>query len=386
MQTFDAIVLGLGTMGAFTCLELSQRGLQVAGIDRLSPPHSSGSHSGDTRVFRIAYAEHPDYVPLAQRAASLWGEHGKTFNKTLLTQSGMLSLGSPSGPLISGITRSASLHRLDVESIPIREIRTRFPSFEVPEHFTGVFEKDAGWLDVQASIAGALSATKANGATLLLNTPVSRWKRNGGRFIVETPDSVIEASNLVITAGAGAVSLLRELRLPIVIWRKVLTWLEPRRPELFSPDVFPVFAIDDEFFYGFPNIANQGVKVAVHWQKGIEVDDPLAPVPPASESDYVPVLQTVNRYFPDLVEPLPEGLSRVRRGATCLYAMTPDEHFILDRHPFVENLWFTVGFSGHGFKFAPAIAEAVAQLVTEGRTGLSTDFLRIGHRFPIVST
>lgn len=295
----------------------------------------------------------------------------------------MLSLGPENGALVSGTKRSATLHGLTLENLPHHEVRARFPAFSAPEDFVGVFEKDAGWLDVPASIVGALGAAKANGATLFFDTPALRWKQDRGMFVVETPDKRIETPTLVVTAGAGATSLLHELGLPIVVRRKTLTWIAPRVPELFSPEVFPVFAVDDNFFYGFPNIADLGVKVAIHWQKGAEIPNPLAPVPPANDEDHLPVLQLVNRYFPHLTEPLPEGLARVRRGATCLYAMTPDEDFIIDRHPSIDNLWFAVGFSGHGFKFAPAIAEAVAQLCTQGRAVLSTEFLQIGQRFPI---
>jgi sarcosine oxidase len=176
-------------------------------------------------------------------------------------------------------------------------------------------------------------------------------------------------------------ALLRDLQLPLTIERKVLTWIEPRDPRMFAPEVFPVFTMADDFFYGFPNISNEGVKLAIHWRREQVIDDPFAPVRPASDEDFGPVVRMANRYLPALTDPLPDGLSRVRRGATCLYTMTPDEHFIVDRHPERENVWFAAGFSGHGFKFAPAIGEALADLCTEGKTALPIEFLRIGKRF-----
>jgi len=381
MQTFDAVVLGLGTMGSFTCLELAARGLRVAGFDAFSPPHAKGSHSGDTRVFRVAYAEHPDYVPLAQRAGKLWEHYAKEFGKPLLTLSGMLNIGRPGSDLIAGIHRSALAHHLTVEELSLDEIHRRYPAFAPPEGSVGIFEHTAGWLDVPASIEGALKAAGARGASIFPDSPVAGWTARGGRILLETPRGTIETAGLVITAGARAGALLDDLQLPLTIRRKTLTWIDPRQPEKFSPDVFPVFAIADDFFYGFPDIAGQGVKLAIHWEKKNISADPFGYVPPAGEDDFTPVIRMANRYLPGLTDPLPEGLLRVRRGATCLYTMTPDEHFILDRHPEFENVWIAAGFSGHGFKFAPTIAEALAQLCTQGKTDLPVEFLRIGRRF-----
>ena len=381
MQTFDAIVLGLGTMGSFTCLELARRGLRVAGFDAFSPPHARGSHSGDTRVFRVAYAEHPDYVPLARRAGSLWDQYGAEFGKGLLTRAGMLSVGPTNGAFLDGIRNSARIHELDIEELSLDDIERRYPAFAVPEGSQGIFEKAAGWLDVPASIEGAQRAAERLGATMFRDTPVVRWMQRGSAIAVETEHQIVEAARLAITAGAGASALLRDVKLPLTIERKTLTWIEPRDPRLFAPDVFPVFTMADDFFYGFPNIGNEGVKLAIHWRREQVIDDPFAPVRPASNEDFEPVIRMANRYLPGLTDALPDGLSRVRRGATCLYTMTPDEHFIVDRHPEHENVWFAAGFSGHGFKFAPAIGEILADLCTEGKTALPIGFLRTGTRF-----
>ena len=147
-------------MGSFTCLELARRGLRVAGLDQFLPPHSRGSHSGDSRVFRIAYAEHPDYIPLAQRAGRLWDQHSLDFGKVLLTRTGMLSMGDPNESLIEGIRTSARTHRLEIEALTPDEIRYRYAAFAPSENWVGLFEPAAGWVDVNACIGGALAACK----------------------------------------------------------------------------------------------------------------------------------------------------------------------------------------------------------------------------------
>lgn len=372
---YDVAVIGIGTMGSFACCELARRGLHVIGFDHFVPPHGRGSHSGDTRAFRIAYAEHPDYVPLALRASELWDQysaHGKT---QLLTRCGMLSLGSPEGDFIRGILNSAAIHGLEAIQYAPDEIRRMYPAFSPDDGHVGVFEPKAGWIDANAAIETALRLAQAYGATLRPNDPVSQWARIGDHFEVIAGSERVSAERLVITAGAWTTRLLQELGLPLQVQRKVLTWVDPIDPALFQPGVFPVFASGEEFLYGFPAISNDGVKLAVHWKPGQTVLDPDEPVPEANLDDAAELLLIAARLFPRLAGPLPHALQRVRQMRTCLYVMSPDEHFIVDRHLEWPGLVFAAGFSGHGFKFAPAIGECLADLVSTGTTKVPISFL-----------
>lgn len=146
----------------------------------------------------------------------------------------------------------------------------------------------------------------------------------------------------------------------------------PRLVQSFEPErvweqVFPVFAIGDQFFYGFPDLLGQGVKVAIHWGQNEAIEDPSASVSVANEADVASVLSKVRQYIPTLG-------SDARRAATCLYTMTTDEHFIVDRHPLFDNVVLAAGFSGHGFKFAPVIGEALADFCTLGESGMPALF------------
>jgi sarcosine oxidase len=293
----------------------------------------------------------------------------------------MLSAGPSASNLIAGIGASARAHHLAVEELSAREIRSRYPAFALPEDWVGIFEPTAGWLDVNASLECALKAAGQRGAQVFQNAAVTSWRQRGGRILVETANETVEADRMVITAGAWAGALLGDLRLPLSVRRKTLAWFDPEAPERFEPGRFPVFAIADRFFYGFPNIAGHGVKLAIHWGEEGAVLDPSLPVAPPGEDDLRPIVHLASQYLPGLTTGLADGMSRVRRAVTCLYTMTPDEHFIIDSHPSIENVWLAAGFSGHGFKFAPAIAEALADLCSEGSTTAPIDFLRISRRF-----
>jgi len=363
-------------MGSFACSELARRGLRVIGFDRFHPPHGRGSHSGDTRVFRVAYAEHPDYVPLALRAGRLWDEYSVLGGKRLLTRCGMLSLGPIKSELIKGILNSAALHGLDVAEFSPAEVQHRFPAFVPDESDVGIFEQDAGWIDANAALETAQRIAELSGATLRLDDPVQKWSCLGDHFEISTESDKIAAKKLVITAGAWSAGLLDELNLTLRVERKVLTWVDPIDAALFEPEVCPVFGFSEGFLYGFPALRNHGVKLAVHWRRGQLIEDPNTPVEEATLEDAFEALTIAARRIPRLAGPMPEALNRVKQMKTCLYVMSHDEHFYVDQHPEWPGLVFAAGFSGHGFKFAPAIGEVLADLVVGDVTKVPVDFLR----------
>jgi sarcosine oxidase len=381
-KSFDAAVIGLGTMGTFACLELARRKLAVIGVDQFSPPHERGSHSGDTRVFRTAYAEHPDYVPIAARAGLLWDRSGAEEGSNFLHRIGMLSLGPPDSSLISGTRASAALHGLYVENLSRDQIRSRFSVFEVPVGWEGVFEPAAGWIDIGKSLRFGLERASRAGADLRLNTRVERWEWTRGEFAVITSAGSFVARRLIITAGAWASRLLEDLALPLEVVRKVMIWLHPRRPEYFGSDVFPVFASARHFFYGFPNIDGHGVKLAIHWSERANAGNVDAGQSEPTPEEVRPVVEAAAELIPSLAGPLPGAFQQILRTRTCFYTMTPDEHFLIDRHPHFENLVFAAGFSGHGFKFAPAIGEVLAQLALNETPTLRIDFLSLKRLHP----
>lgn len=377
MKTFDAAVVGLGTMGTFVCREFARRRVSVIGFDQFNPPHDRGSHTGDTRVFRTAYAEHPDYVPLAQRAGALWDQLGAEEGTTLLHRTGMLSIGEPDNSLIAGTMASATAHHLKLDSLSPDDIRARFPAFRLRAGWSALFEPVAGWIDVDASLRAGLRQAEDAGAELHTNAKLEDWRWTGSAFELRTTDGSFSARHLVVTAGAWAGRILQTLNLPLTVVRKLLVWVRPERPENFTPDVFPVFASADEFFYGFPNLHDGGVKLAIHWSGGEPSADPdTGPTQPTHE-DIRPVLEAAAQLLPTLAGQLPDAFSRVVNTKTCFYTMTPDEHFIIDSHPHAPNLVFAAGFSGHGFKFAPAIGEALVDLALRGTSSLPIEFLSL---------
>jgi monomeric sarcosine oxidase len=377
---YDVAVIGLGTMGSFAAVELAQRGFTVAGFDQFTPPHGRGSHSGGTRIYRVVYAEGSAYVPLAQQAGELWDQAGEQLGKTLLHRTGMLYMGPPGETLMREVAESASSNQLKVEKLSAAEVYRRYPAFEIPEDYTGLFDPQAGWLDVDAAIASTLAHAQTLGVECYLDQPVRAWDATATEIRVHLETETVTVSSLVITAGAWTADLLRGLRLPLAVKRKVFAWFDPLAPELFAAGRIPIFAFADNWSYGFPIMPGLGVKMALH-AGGDYLPHAGGPVTPPGPSDLEPIAAIAAKYMPRLAGAYEEARSRIRHSATCLYTMTPDEDFIVDRHPEFRNVVFAAGFSGHGFKFAPVIALALADLLQQGNTSLPIGFLSLGRLY-----
>jgi monomeric sarcosine oxidase len=374
ISRYDVAIIGMGTMGSFAALQLVDRGASVIGFDRFQPPHSFGSHGGQSRIFRVAYPEGSGYVPMAQRSGDLWEELGDRFHAKLLHRSGMLYMGPAGEDFLGEIQESARVHQLHLEHLDASEVRARFPAFQIPDHYAGLFDPVAGWIDVDASLQQTHHHVLRLGGDLVFNTPVIEWLPDGTGVRVRAADREVHAARLIVTAGAWAGQILSSLQLPLTVRRKVAAWFEPLQPELFAEGRAPVFTFPENWLYGFPNIANRGVKLAEHLG-GSDLPHADGPVAVPNESDIAPIRTTASKYMPQLAG------ARLLRASNCLYTLTPDENFIVDVHPVHPQVIVAAGFSGHGFKFAPLMGIALADLALDGETAGNLDFLKIGRSF-----
>jgi monomeric sarcosine oxidase len=375
-RQYDVAIIGLGTMGSFAAVELARRGLTVAGFDQFTPPHGRGSHSGGTRIYRLAYPEGTSYVPLAQRAGEMWEQAAEQLGTPLLHRAGMLYMGRPGESFLREVQESASANHLQVETLSAAEVRYRYPAFEIPEEYAGLFDVQAGWLDVDASIASSHAYAQSLGAQCFFEQPVRGWDATATEVKVHLANETVTASSLIITAGAWAGDLLRNLKLPLAVKRKVLAWFDPLTPELFAPGRVPVFSFSENFVYGFPSVPGLGVKMAEHIG-GSYLPSANSAVLPPGPADLDPLAAIAAKYMPKLAGNYDQARSRMLHSATCLYTMTPDDDFVVDHHPEFSNVVFAAGFSGHGFKFAPLIALALADLLQQGKTSLPIQFLSL---------
>lgn len=370
MRTFDAIVIGLGGMGGAALYHLAGRGLSVLGIEQFTTLHDRGSSHGTTRIIRKAYFEHPSYVPLVDRAYGHWARLEREVGRQLVHRVGLLLFGRGEGAVISGVKRIVVEHGLDIQSLSHDEVQRRFPGFRPFDNMEALYEVEAGYLAAEDCVRAHLERAVSHGATLALNEGVLQWSATPSGVTVTTTRNRYAAASLVICPGAWATNLLRSLKLPLSVRRKPVMWFDAPRALYHKDSGCPIFGFDmgDAFFYGFPIIDDDGLKVAEHLG-GEVVDDPDRIDRTLRDDDVRQVAGFLEQHLPD-VDPTP------KRHAICMYTMTPDEHFIIDRHPAHANVLFAAGFSGHGFKFAPVVGSALADMVIDGKTDEPIGFLR----------
>jgi glycine/D-amino acid oxidase-like deaminating enzyme len=187
---------------------------------------------------------------------------------------------------------------------------------------------------------------------------------------VRASNGIIEADRLVIAAGAWAADVLADVNVTFAVRRKSLFWFANERMEYIVGNC-PVylFELPQGVFYGFPQIDQRGVKFAEH-SGGRIVDDPLEVDRSVDANEERRLIDVLKRHLPGVS-------SRVTDHTVCMYTMSPDEHFVVDRHPTHENVAFAAGLSGHGFKFTPVLGKALADLVLDGGSKLPITFLSL---------
>ena len=358
----DVVVIGLGAMGSCAAMALARRGQRVIGFDRYHPPHQFGSSHGRSRIIREAYYESPAYVPLVRRAWEQWRAMERDAGRPLLRQTGGLMLGTEASGLIRGALQSAKTHQISIEMLGSAEVRRRFPALAPPAGSVGVLEPNAGILDPEACVESALHLAAAAGAVCRFDTKVLGWRDCGRGLEVNTSSGSVTCGRVVCSVGSWVGELVPASLLPATVERQVFAWFEPTTGgELLLPGRLPVFLWEHQpnrIVYGFPD-DGAGFKAAIH-HEGDLVSDP-------ADLDWVVRGADLDRLTGVLATLVPAGWGRVREARVCPYTDTPDRHFVIGEHPQDPRVLLVSPCSGHGFKFATAVGEMVADLAVGGR-------------------
>ncbi|MEN0129362.1 MAG: N-methyl-L-tryptophan oxidase [Brevundimonas sp.] len=371
-MTVDHVVVGGGVMGAAAAWQLARRGREVLLLERFGPGHANGASHGSSRIYRTTYAS-DDYLDLAQEALGLWRALEQESATSLLTLTGGVSHGLGRDD-VADIADAFAERGVPFEWLSADEAHERWPGlrFDGPVLFEST---TAGRVHADRAVAAFQASASAHGASVRHESPVRALQVRAGDVVVDTDDGPISARSVVVAAGAWTPGLLGEdVGLPPV----VVTQEQPAhfafRPAAAPADDWPVFTHQPREPHSYPSgtyglaVPGEGVKVGFH---GVgPVTDPdrrtFRPEPTqlAALRDYV--REWIPGADPDHLVPI-----------SCTYTTTPDHDFVLDRR---DRVVVAAGFSGHGFKFAPAIGRLLADLATDDDARAAPRFALNRHR------
>ena len=374
---FDVIVLGIGSMGSATAYHLAKNGYKVLGLEQFEIPHELGSHTGQSRLIRKAYGEHPDYVPLLEKAYENWKILESETGTQVYFKTCILYFGEESNSFLKGVLKSSEKYGIQVNALTKAIHSEKYPRFKIPDDFICLEEPDAGFVTPEQSILLFTDQALQHGAVIRTNEKVSEWKLENGLIKVKSGKGTFTAKKLVITAGPWAGKMIPGYAEKLKVTRQTIAWVKPARREAFTLGNFPCWIIvdGDAFYYGFPILPEgnfggpTGLKLAMHHPLGAVSDpDTVNRIP--NKADEKVLINALNKFFP-------EEYSQTLHMKTCMYTMSPDENFILDfLEGYDKNVVIATGFSGHGFKFASVVGEIMADLAMKGSTDLPIGFLR----------
>jgi len=363
MEAYDVIVVGVGGMGSATVSHLARRGVRVLGLEQYDIPHERGSSHGLSRIIRLAYFEHPAYVPLLHHAYELWWALEHDVQERLLIMTGSLDIGTADSTVFGGALKAAQCHHLVHEVLEPEALRRRFPGYGLQAPLLGLYQPQGGLLAAERCIVAHVNTALRHGAHIHGREALQGWESCGDGIVVRTSRGTYQAQRLVLTAGAWTHRLVAQYQGTLQPERQVMIWMQPRVPAHFQVGAFPVFnmAVDEGTFYGFPIYSIPGFKFARWHHLGQAIDDPARLDRDCHPADEAILRAFVRRYFPD-------GDGPTLSMRTCLFTNTPDTHFVIDAHPDCPNVFIAGGFSGHGFKFCSVVGEILADLAQHGST------------------
>ncbi len=363
MAIYDTIVVGLGGIGSATAYQLSKRGQRVLGLERFDIGHGQGSSHGETRIIRLAYFEGTTYVPIVSRAYRLWQELGQLIGTPLLHRTGSLEMSEPGYDFVDRSRASCLDHDLPHEILDAAEVMRRFPAFRLRPGTRAILQPDGGYVLCEEAIDAHVRLARSHGAQLQTREAVLDFRPTGhGGIEVRTDRGRYTAGNLVLTAGPWMRQLVPALHEVLATFKQTIAWFPPSQAADFLPSAMPVFIhfSDDGEFYGMPMHSARGVKVGgPHFAR-----EPIDP----DNADRTPSPPQLAALQDFMERHLPAAAGPARQPTGCIYTKTPDEHFIIDRLPGMEQVHVVSACSGHGYKFAPAIGEMIAERVITGTT------------------
>lgn len=374
-EEFDVAVIGLGSVGSMAMWRLCTRtDLKVVGIEQWGVGHAYGSYAGESRVFRAAYHEGSRYVPLLLRSRELWLELEQSTNRDLFLASGMLAVDTPGHEPYETTWDCIRRYDLPHKGFTTRELRETYPQHVVTDGTEAVLDILGGGIRSEVAVLAGVQAAVAAGGTVIAGEPVIGIDEVGDAVVIRTASRSIRAAQVVVTAGSWTNRLRPEVAEILKVATIALTWFAPTDPKRYVDEIFPAFLRDQDgiHMFGVPSLDGYSVKVVSHTENDELLDD-VDDVPlTVSRSAIEEISRNATRFFSDLA---PEPVRHSMHHDSVTGSRVP----VVDLDP-SGRIVTIAGLSGHGFKFAPALGQLAASLVTGRNDALySADFALAEH-------
>ena len=353
-------VVGAGAFGGWTALHLLERGARVTLLDAWGPGNSRASSGGETRVMRGTYGPDQPYTEMAARALKIWAQYERRWKRQFLHRSGVLWMASGRDDAFErGSVEMLRATKIKFQELSLAEMKKRWPQINYDGIQWGIFEPECGYLDARASCQAVAEAFVAAGGEYREAAALGNALESPPLRSLSLSDGTqLKADAFVFACGPWLGKLFPKTVGELVQPTKqdVFFFGAPAGDDRFTDAHLPVWADHrGRFRYGIPGSDRRGFKIADD-TRGAEFD-PTSGERVVNQETLKDIREYVGFRFPALKDaPLVE--TRV-----CQYEQTPDSHFIVDRHPKIENVWIVGGGSGHGFKHGPAVGEMMGELV-----------------------
>ena len=364
----DVVIVGAGSVGSMAAWQLAECGLRVIAVDRFTVPGPFSAYAGESRVFRMVYAEGGQYTPLLQRARDLWRELEAASGNELLTVTGVVTVMDHDHPDHAALLRAGRERGLAFEVVTGAEARRRLPEHLIGDGDVALFDPEGGFVRSERAVFSAVDQAQRRGASFLGDRRVRALQRDGDRWVVRTDQEDLRAPRVLVATGTGAGPVCAALGTHLAVRPQVLTWFPIADRDLAARGSGQVFIrrSRDAQFYGFPSSDGWTMKVAA----SVYLDEVASMARPVAwDPRHLDTVQAwVRTYLPALVP-------RPVRAVVCADGYTVDETGLLGSVPGMDGIVVAVGFSGHGFKMASSLGAVAADLVAEGTTATDISFL-----------
>jgi sarcosine oxidase len=371
---WDAVVIGLGGVGSFALRALSKRTSRVLGIEQFAHCHERGSSHGESRIYRRAYFEHPNYVPWIEYSLNELQTLQKSQNVEIMQECGTLVMEELNGgEVIQRCQMAATFHGIPVETLSNNDLKERYPQFQLTKHTIGLLEPGGGFLRPEVAMSAALKEAESRGATIWEETTTRAIREvkssGGGPSLVEVvvekngEEQVVTAQSVVLAAGSWTSHLIPQWTSKLKVTRQVQGWIDvsvTSDPSLYFPSNFPTWYMCTPKsalpLYGIPVVDpksdSKRIKIGIH-KRNVQVNPNNTPLS-LNEEEWEELRHAACHSIQGSVD-MPWPCAK-----PCLYTMSPDENFIVGSPAGTERVYCVAGLSGHGFKMVPALGQITA--------------------------